>query len=46
MSEDNSSKNETQVQNGRSPRFTLWVAFLVFGVIAMSSVVELVRLIE
>ena len=31
------------VGQGRSPRFTLWVAFLVFATITMGSAVEVVR---
>lgn len=31
------------ISGGRSPRFTTWIAFLVFSTITMGSAIELVR---
>ena len=39
----NSETGET-ITSGRSPRFTLWTAYLVFSIIVMTSAIQVVRL--
>jgi hypothetical protein len=39
----NPDTGEAVSNGGRSPRFTQWVAFLVFASITMGSAVEVVR---
>lgn len=42
MSDPNINHETGEAVGGRSPRFTTWVAFLVFATITMGSSVEVV----
>lgn len=42
MSDPNINQETGETMMGRSPRFTMWVAFLVFATITMGSAVEVV----
>jgi hypothetical protein len=45
MSDPNISTETGEAMQGRSPRFTQWIAFLVFSTITLGSSVEVVSLV-